>query len=735
MLLSKRLPLAAVAGVAALTVAAAALSAPPTEASAADGYTVTVGGTGSWTTPDDTPAAGYIDKDGSYYFQQAHSLYGSTQERKWSFFTGSTMDTASLSTTLTNSVNPSNPNDSNKDTTWRCNNSPTGLIASSAPSTASYSQRNFCDLAGVWVDPDTGSWYGLVHNEFTPQPYGDGVHFDGIDLAVSTDQGMTWQIKSRIITSPYGTSRGNTTDFPQQSYYYGDGDPRLVVDAASGYFYVYYGSRVVDKNGGWAAFQAHVARAPLSGKMAAGSWQKWYNGQWNQPGVGGQESNMVPVSTSNTTGYTPASAEYSPNNTGSVAQQVAAGTTPPTSPLFVMDVSWNAYLGLWIGEPQAVDQSGNAPQQIYATSDLTTQKWTLLGDTGAYHTASWYRWFLDPVSKTSSSIVGKDVRMYCSFGCSGGKSGEYVNVSLGGPAAAPVDTSKAYQLGAGGRLLAQATTGTAVTSTTSDNGRAAWRFTATGDGAYTITNTSTGALLGVNSTANSGRAWGAALTAGSPGTPTVGQQWWVLQNRSSANNSTDGTYRIVNRYSGLVIALSSATGRLAETTPARSWTDASGSTVGGSRTADEQRLSLTVVGSAGTLDGAHSISSGGRSVDDPNHSTTAGTQLVLWTSNTGANQSWLFTSQTDGSYTLKNGESGLCADVSGGSTAAGAQVIQWTCMGGTNQRWTVTPQSGGSYTITSVKSGLLLSATTNADGTGLTQQSPSSGMVQSWSIL
>ncbi|HZU94785.1 MAG TPA: RICIN domain-containing protein, partial [Microbacterium sp.] len=578
MTLRRRLPLIA-AGVSLLLVGPATM---PAQAAVTGTYTVTVGSTGTWTKPDDTPAASYIDKDGTYYFQQAHALYGATQERRWSFYTGADMDTATLSSALTDSVNPANANDSNRDTTWRCNNSPTGLVSSYSPGSTSYSQRNFCDLAGVWIDPDSGDWYGLVHNEFTPQPYGDGIHFDGIDLAVSSDQGKTWVISDRIITSPFGTTRGSTTDFPQQTYHYGDGDPRLVVDAASGYFYVFYGSRIVNKNGSWAAFHAHVARAPIADKMAPGSWQKWYGGQWSQPGVGGKESNMVPVSAANTNGFTPTSAEYSPSTPGTVAQQVAAGTTPPTSPLFVMDVAWNAYLGLWIGEPQAVDQSGNAPQQIYATDDLASQKWTLLGDTGAYHTASWYRWFLDPVSKTSSAIVGRDFRMYCSFECSGGRSGEYVNVSIGGATATPVDTTKTFRIGSGSRMLVQSTSDASVTSATADNGRAGWRFVPTGDGAYTVVNSATNALLGVASQSSAGRAWGAQLSATAASSPSGGQQWWVVQNRSASTNALDGTIRLVNRYSGLVVAVSSASGRLAETTPVRSWT-AAGTAVGGTR--------------------------------------------------------------------------------------------------------------------------------------------------------
>lgn len=204
-------------------------------------YTVTVGALGSWGNPDDTPAASYIDKDGKYYYQSAHALYGANDGRSWSFFSGSTMDDATK-IAISTAANPANPLDSNGDTTWRCNNSPTGKKATKAAGSTSYAQANYCDLAGVWVDPDTGDWYGLVHNEFTPQPFGDGLHYDSIDVTVSRDQGKTWTITDQAITSPYSTVRADTTSFPGQTYYYGDGDPRIHVDISSGYFYVWYGS-------------------------------------------------------------------------------------------------------------------------------------------------------------------------------------------------------------------------------------------------------------------------------------------------------------------------------------------------------------------------------------------------------------------------------------------------------------------------------------------------------------
>ncbi|MEV6010136.1 RICIN domain-containing protein [Streptomyces sp. NPDC051976] len=730
----RRGSLAIAVAAAVLSVAGTALTAAPGVSAASPTYSVTVGAKGTWTHPDDTPANPYTDKDGTFYFQESHSNYGASDGRSWSFYTGTTMDSA----TAAGAINSAG---TNADTTTFCNNSPTGVNSTKAPAGSGYAQPNYCDLTGTWVDPDTGDWYGLVHNEFTPQPFGDGLHYDAIDYAVSTDQGKTWTIKDHAITSPYSTTRGDTAAFPQQTYYYGDGDPRLFVDTASGYFYVYYGSRVIDKNGGWKAFYEHVARAPMSGKMAPGSWQKWYGGAWTQPGVGGKESNVVPVTSANTTGYTPTSKEYSPATTGTTDQQVAAGTAPPTSPLFVMDVTYNAYLGLYIGEPQAVDQSGNAPQQYYATDNLATQKWTLIGDTGSYHTASWYRWFLDSANKTNSTIVGKDFRTYCSFGCSGGSSSEYVNVTIGSsaPAAALFDPAKTYQIAGGnGRVLAQVSGSSATTSlaAASGTGLDAWTFTANGDGSYRVANASTGQLLGVAATASATRAWGTAptVTASGSGGPTVGQQWFVIPG-TSTSGTADGTYKLVNRYSGLVIGLSSASGRLTETTPTRAWTNTTGNSVGGTRTAAEQTLTITAVGtSSGNLNGTHTLAVSGKALDDPGHSTTAGTQLITWTANGGTNQTWTFTQQADGSYQIANGESGLCADVSGGSTTAGAQIIQWTCSAAANQHWTLTKLSDGTYTVASANSHLLMTTASTTDGALVTQQADTGSALQHWTL-
>lgn len=558
-----RTPTLRTAAVATVALATAALT-PAATAAPAPSYDVSVGTIGTYNYPTDTPAAPFIDSDGTFHFQQSASLYGANDPHEWEFYTGQDMDHATKDQALSTAADPDNPQDKNNDTVWRCLNGPTGREATKAPAGSGYALANYCDLVGTWVDPDTGNWIGLVHNEFTPQPYGDGLHMDAIDYAVSTDRGKTWKITGHAITSPYSTKRGDTTAFPEQTYYYGDGDPRLFVDMKSGYFYVYYGSRIVDKKGGWGGFTEHVARAPISGKMATGTWQKYYNGKWSQPGVGGKESGVVSTATSKT-GYIAPDKEYKPTNTGTWAQQQAAGTLPANSDLFILNIAYDAYLGKYIGTPERM--ADNTPQRIYATDDLAHPKWTLVGDTGsAYTNSSWYRWFIDPVSKTQGTTVGKTFDSYCSIACANGSDGDFATITVDSdqPAKSPVRAGQDYLLTAGGGFLSQSGSKTAVTH--GNSAPAHWKFTANGDGSYTVVNGVSGDALGVADTSTAGRAWGAAATVSAVGAsgPSAGQQWFI--------QATDGAgFRLVNRYSGLVLDLAGKTGAAAQTQPYRNW--------------------------------------------------------------------------------------------------------------------------------------------------------------------
>jgi hypothetical protein len=128
-------------------------------------------------------------------------------------------------------------------------------------------------------------------------------------------------------------------------------------------------------------------------------------------------------------------------------------------------------------------------------------RWSLAGNTGSYTTASWYRWLLDPLSKTSSQIVGKAFRSYCSFGVRD-KSGEYVRLALDGAPFTPVKTGSYVLANAQGTKLGGS--GYTLAATRLD------------DGAYTLTYG--GSFLSVDDTTNAGRAWARACPS-APGRP------------------------------------------------------------------------------------------------------------------------------------------------------------------------------------------------------------------------
>ncbi|MEY9904729.1 hypothetical protein ABIA35_000945 [Catenulispora sp. MAP12-49] len=72
-------------------------------------------------------------------------------------------------------------------------------------------------------------------------------------------------------------------------------------------------------------------------------------------------------------------------------------------------------------------------------------------------------------------------------------------------------------------------------------------------------------------------------------------------------------------------------------------------------------------------------------LDANGQGTTAGTKVIIWPCNGQANQQWT----VNGDGTVTGAQSGLCLDVTGASTADNALVELWTCNGQSNQQWTL----------------------------------------------
>jgi len=92
-----------------------------------------------------------------------------------------------------------------------------------------------------------------------------------------------------------------------------------------------------------------------------------------------------------------------------------------------------------------------------------------------------------------------------------------------------------------------------------------------------------------------------------------------------------------------------------------------------------------------------------RCLDDPNSSTTNGTQLIIWDCNGGGNQQWTVTGK-------QLQVLGKCLDAYNNQTSPGTKVEIWDCNGQTNQQWNLNANG----TVTGVQSGLCLDVTGGA---------------------
>lgn len=534
----------------------------------------------------DTPNFLFLDSNGQFFLQNADSNYNQKPaDHVWDFYTGKNVHDSNLKLSKEHSQ---------FDTQKLCTTgSPVYQklygVPGVKPGARAFADGNFCDAVGVWVDPDTGDWYAVVHNELYPSI----PRIDVISYAISKDHGKTWTLKGPIATSPYGAA--NTKNF---YYDYGEGDARLVVDTGSGYFYLFYNSRIMKpaSYGTGRGFSAHewehVSRAPISRKMVPDSWEKFYNGNWSQtPGI---DWTCDPTNASCPAGGPASSlgsnigADHDPSIHETFVQPVArqkasdlAGYT--NSNLHTASISWNVALGKYIAfaedrdlSPKTHDYDNSTGEMsFYVTDDLDSQKWTYAGGI-PYKSASWYRWLVDPGTLTSSKTIGSTFLAYCSVDCSNPKNdSEYIKiaVSLNSNTAAPV-----WFLDAHGTT---SSTGAYTIGHTATGSGDVWSIVPVPQDPGFFTLQQGGLYLGTGS-GEAGRAWGAAVSLAAPlpsssGAERSRQQWYFEKVRGlHGKNVSSNQYRLINRYSGLALSFtgdSLSAGKLAAavTAPIRDW--------------------------------------------------------------------------------------------------------------------------------------------------------------------
>ncbi|MFE9552391.1 glycoside hydrolase family 27 protein [Streptomyces sp. NPDC006703] len=114
----------------------------------------------------------------------------------------------------------------------------------------------------------------------------------------------------------------------------------------------------------------------------------------------------------------------------------------------------------------------------------------------------------------------------------------------------------------------------------------------------------------------------------------------------------------------------------------------------------------------GSVTGALHAVGADKCLDVPDSTTTAGTQVQIWSCNGGANQTW--TRSTSNQLAVYSGSGQMCLDAYNNQTAPGTKVEIWPCNGQSNQQWNL--NSNG--TVTGVQSGLCLDVTGAATANG-----------------
>jgi hypothetical protein len=184
------------------------------------------------------------------------------------------------------------------------------------------------DACGQWLnhaEVDGRQTLGFIHAE-TACNYAKGQTHMSMAFGTSDDYGLTWHEQGQVITG---------TDAPTPGKNTGEGDC-TVVNGQDGYDYAY-------------CFRPHdgaliVARAPVS-HPGPGQWKKYFQGNWDQPGLGGNATRLMNGSgicvARWSTGNALVLTGWVPNGLGLFLTRDHTTLTPLPEPLLVLDA------GVW----------------------------------------------------------------------------------------------------------------------------------------------------------------------------------------------------------------------------------------------------------------------------------------------------------------------------------------------------------------------------------------------------
>lgn len=153
-------------------------------------------------------------------------------------------------------------------------------------------ENGYVGVSGAYQDPD-GKLYAVYHAEDQngmPKLTGGVIpgFYCSVALASSLDGGRTWEKLGQVITSNKPKEWTAYQGQPDR----GVGEPWILVSKDGKYRYLYYTDHSRQDNRG---VQICMARSPMNQPPTPGNWQKYYNGKFSEPGIGGKDTPIMSV--------------------------------------------------------------------------------------------------------------------------------------------------------------------------------------------------------------------------------------------------------------------------------------------------------------------------------------------------------------------------------------------------------------------------------------------------------
>jgi hypothetical protein len=165
------------------------------------------------------------------------------------------------------------------------NGVPTGVLVPSGPGTTAF-DADYAGAGSVFPAADGTDLLMIYHAEnhlFSGADYPGSPFYAGIGLARSSDGGHTWTRDGEIIS---GHDPQQPTQPPS-----GAGALTPVAIETGGYIYVLFREIDLQSN----VKGTCIARAPIASDGAPGSWQKYDQGTFSTPGLGGAVTSLTLV--------------------------------------------------------------------------------------------------------------------------------------------------------------------------------------------------------------------------------------------------------------------------------------------------------------------------------------------------------------------------------------------------------------------------------------------------------